>query len=154
MRLLLRDDVAKLGRAGDVVDVADGYARNFLLPRSLAFIATPENEKRIRAEQKRREATEVARLDSLKEISERLNGRSVTLSVRANEEQKLFGSVGGEHIAEAVWNEHGAKVEPRQVLLESPIQELGVFDVKLRLAEDAEAEIKVWVVEQEAKEEG
>ncbi len=152
MKLFLREDVPKLGKASDLVNVSEGYARNFLLPKRLAFIATPENEKRIRAEQKHRDVNELARVDSLKELAEALQGRSVTLSVRANAEQKLFGSVAGEHVAEAIWNEHGARVEPRQIMLDTPIYELGVFDVKLRLAKDIESEIKVWVVEQEAEE--
>ena len=149
MKLFLRDDVSKLGKAGDLVNVADGYACNFLLPRELAFIATPENEKRVRAEQRRRAAKELARIDSLRELAEALSGRSVTLVARANEEQKLFGSVDAEQIAEAIRNEHGADIEPRQVVLDVPIHELGVFDVKLHLAKDIDSEIKVWVVEQE-----
>ena len=149
MKLFLRDDVSKLGKAGDLVNVADGYARNFLLPQELAFVATPENKKRIRAEQKRRATKELDRIESLRELALALNGRSVTLAARANEEQKLFGSVGAEQIAEAIRNEHGADIEPRQVVLETAIQELGVFDVKLELDKDIDSEIKVWVVEQE-----
>ncbi len=149
MKLFLRDDVPKLGRVGDLVQVAEGYARNYLLPRELAFIATPENELRIRAEQRRKATRELDRIESLKELALALKGRSVTLTVRANEEQKLFGSVGADQIAEAIRSEHGAKIEPRQVVLEAAIQELGVFDVQLHLAKDISSEIKVWVVEGE-----
>ena len=149
MKLFLRDDVPKLGRAGDLVQVAEGYARNYLLPRDLAFIATPENEKRIKAEQRRSTARALDRIESLRELAEALKGRSVTLTTRANEDQKLFGSIGQEQIAEAIRSEHGAKIEPRQVVLEAAIQELGVFDVQLHLAKDISSEIKVWVVEGE-----
>ncbi len=149
MKLFLRDDVSKLGKVGDLVNVAEGYARNFLLPRELAFIATPEKEKRIKAEQKRRATNQLEQIDSLRELAEALAGRSVTLTVRANEEQKLFGSVGAEQIVEAMQAEHGATIEAHQVALDAPIHELGVFDVKLRLAAGIESEIKVWVVEQE-----
>ena len=152
MKIFLRDDVSKLGKAGDLVNVAEGYARNFLLPRDLAYIATAENEKRIKAEQKRRAMKQLEQIESLRELAGALDGRSVTLTVRANEEQKLFGSVGAEQIVEAIHAEHGATIEARHVVLDAGIHELGVFDVKLRLADDIESEIKVWVVEQESNE--
>jgi large subunit ribosomal protein L9 len=148
MKVFLREDVTKLGKAGEMVTVSDGYALNCLLPRKLAFIATPENERRVQAEAKRRAAKELERVASLKELAGLLSGRSVTINARANEEQKLFGSVGGEEVAEALKAEHGANVQPGHVVLETPIRELGVFDVKLRLADDIESEIKVWVVQQ------
>ena len=148
MKLFLRDDVEKLGRAGDLVEVANGYARNFLLPRKLAFIATQENEKRIKAEARRRSATELARVQSLQELAEGLAGRSVTIRARATEEQKLFGSVGPEQIVEALKSEHGAELDPAAVVLDEPIRELGVFDVTLRLAAEIDSAIKVWVVQE------
>ncbi len=148
MKLFLRDDVEKLGRAGDLVEVSGGYARNFLLPRELAFKATPENEKRIKAEARRRSATELARVQSLQELAEGLAGRSVTIRARATEEQKLFGSVGPEQIAEALKSEHGAVLNPDAVVLDEPIRELGVFDVTLRLAAKIDSAIKVWVVQE------
>ncbi len=150
MKLFLRDDISKLGKAGDLVNVPDGYARNFLLPRKLAFIATQENEKRVQAEAKRRAATELARVESLKELAQLVRGRSVTIRARANEEQKLFGSVGPAQIVEALESEHGALVGPETVVLDEPIRELGVFDVKLTFRSggepDIETAIKVWVV--------
>jgi large subunit ribosomal protein L9 len=149
MRVFLREDVPKLGKAGDLVDVSDGHARNLLLPRKLALVATPENERRVRAEAKRRAATELARIESVKELAKALNGRSVTISARANEEQKLFGSVGPEVVAEALRAEHGASVEADCVILAEPIRELGVFDVKLRLGPEIDSEIKVWVVQED-----
>lgn len=148
MKLFLRDDVEKLGRAGDLVEVSDGYARNFLLPRKLAFKATTENEKRIQAEARRRSATELARVQSLQELAQGLAGRSVTIRARATEEQKLFGSVGPEQIVEALKSEHGAVLDPAAVVLDEPIRELGVFDVKLRLAGEIDSAIKVWVVQE------
>ncbi|MHC4249331.1 MAG: 50S ribosomal protein L9 [Planctomycetota bacterium] len=148
MKLFLRDDVSKLGKAGDLVDVADGYARNFLLPRRLAYVASTENEKRIKAEAKRRSEKELERVESLKELAKLLDGRSVTIKARANEEQKLFGSVGPEEIAEAIRAEHGAQVNPAHVALDDHISELGVFDVAVRLDADVESTVKVWVVQE------
>ena len=148
MKLFLRDHVAKLGKAGDLVDVAEGYARNYLLPRSLAFIATKENEKRIKAEGKRRAETELARIESLNELAQALDGRSVTIRARANEEQKLFGSVGPEEIVDALKAEQGVEILASQVMLEEHIRELGVFDVSLRLDAEVDSSIKVWVVQE------
>jgi len=148
MKVLLREDVPKLGKAGALVEVSKGYARNYLLPRSLAFIATKENERRVQAEAKRRAAKELERVESLKELAKLIAGKSVTIRARANEEQKLFGSVGPVEIAQALTAEHGARVEPSQVALDTPIKDIGVFDVKLRLAPEVEADIKVWVVQE------
>ena len=149
MKVFLREDVNKLGKAGEMVDVAEGYAFNCLLPRKLAFIATTENEKRIHAEAKRRATRELARVASLKELAKLLAGRSVTINARANEEQKLFGSVGEQEIVDALKAEHGANVDPAHVALENHIRELGVFDVKLKFGDDIESEVKVWVVQQD-----
>ena len=148
MKLFLRDDVSKLGKAGDVVDVAEGYARNYLLPRELAYIATAENEKRIRAEARRRAEKELARVESMKELARLLDGRSITIRARANEEQKLFGSVGPVEIAEALKAEHGARVEPEHVALDEHIRELGVFDVAVRFDAEIGSTVKVWVVQE------
>ena len=148
MKLLLRDDVSKLGKAGDLVDVADGYARNFLLPRGLAFPASRENEKRIKAEARRRKEKELARVESLKELAQLLDGRSVTIKARANEEQKLFGSVGPEEVAAALKAEHGANVAAEHVALEDHIRELGVFDVGVRFGPEIGSTVKVWVVQE------
>lgn len=149
MKVFLREDVKKLGKAGELVDVSNGYAFNCLLPRELAFVATADNERRVQAEAKRRSTRELERVKSLKELAGLLTGRSVTINARANEEQKLFGSVGGAEIAEALKAEHGANVEAEHVALENPIRELGVFDVKLRFADDIESEVKVWVVQED-----
>jgi large subunit ribosomal protein L9 len=148
MKLFLRDDISKLGKAGDLVDVADGYARNFLLPRKLAYVASTENEKRIKAEARKRAETELARVESLKDLAKLLDGRSVTIKARANEEQKLFGSVGPEQIAEAIRAEHGAQVNPGHVALDDHIDELGVFDVAISLDADIKSTVKVWVVQE------
>ena len=149
MKVFLREDVQKLGKAGDLVDVAGGYAFNCLIPRNLAFIATPENERRVQAEAKRRATKELERVESMKELAGLLAGRSVTINARANEEQKLFGSVTETEVAEALKAEHGANVAPSHVVLVNPIRELGVFDVKLSFGDGVESEVKVWVVQQD-----
>lgn len=149
MKVILRDDVEKVGRAGEIVEVSPGYARNFLVARKLAFIATKDNVLRAEAEKRRRAQEILARVQSMKELARALEGRSVTIRARANEEQKLFGSVGPEEVAQGLKAEHGAAVTPSQVDLADHLRELGVFDVRLRLADDVEATVKVWIVPQE-----
>jgi large subunit ribosomal protein L9 len=149
MKVILRDDVEKLGQLGEVVTVKDGYARNYLLPRQLAFDCTPEAEKRIESEKKRRSLREARRVEELKKVAEMLNGRSVTITAKAQEE-KLYGSVGQKEIAEAVFNEHKLRIPESAVAIEAPFKTLGTPDVLLRLAQGAEATIKVWIVAESA----
>lgn len=145
MKVILRDDVEKLGKLGEVVTVRDGYARNYLLPRQMAYLCTADSEKQIEAERKRRAVREAKQVEELKKFAQELNGRSVNITVKAQEE-KLYGSVGAEEIAAAVTSEHKVKINPAQVVIETPFKELGTYDVVLRLAQGAEATIKVWVV--------
>ena len=145
MKVILRDDIEKLGKLGEVVEVRDGYARNYLLPRQLALLCTADSEKQIDAERKRRSVREQKKVEELKKVAELLNGRSVTVSAKAQEE-KLYGSVGQEEIAKAILNEHKIVVAPSAVAIEAPFKTLGTPDVTLKLAPGAEATIKVWIV--------
>ena len=145
MRLLLRTDVARLGIVGDVVEVSDGYARNYLLPHHLATQPTQANiralaEERKLAEERRRSLREAqeAAADSLREVE-------VTIAAPANVEGVLYGSVGAREVAAALCEE-GHQVEPGQVNLHHPIRRLDNVLVEVRLAEDVTAEVKVWVV--------
>jgi large subunit ribosomal protein L9 len=145
MKVILREDVAKLGRFGEVVDVKPGYARNYLLPRQLAFLCTKEAEQRIQSEKKLRAVREAKQREELIEVAERLNGMSITISARA-EEERLYGSVGAKEIAEAIAAEHKVLIHESAVKIDAPFKALGTPDVLLRLAEGAEATIKVWIV--------
>jgi large subunit ribosomal protein L9 len=145
MKVILREDVEKLGSVGEVIDVRDGYARNYLLPKHKAFLLTPDAEKQIEAERRRRVARAQAKAEELKTVAEMLNGRSITIAAKAQEE-RLFGSVGAEEIAKAIEQEHKVHVAPEAVVLEAPFKTLGTPDVVIRLAPGAEATIKVWIV--------
>jgi large subunit ribosomal protein L9 len=145
MKVILRDDIDKLGKLGEVVNVRDGYARNFLLPRQLAFLCTKDAEKQIEAERKRRLVREQKKVEELKEAAALLNGRSVTITAKAQEE-KLYGSVGAEEIAKAITQEHKIHVPASAIVLEAPFKTLGTPDVTVRLAPGAEATVKVWIV--------
>lgn len=145
MKVILRDDIDKVGKLGEVVDVRAGFARNFLLPRQMAFACSTDSEKQIQAEQKRRLVREKKKVEDLKAAAELLNGRSVTISAKAQEE-KLYGSVGGEEIANAILQEHKIHVPASAVIIEAPFKTLGTPDVTIRFAPDVEAVIKVWIV--------
>lgn len=149
MRVILRNDVEKLGRVGEVVEVADGYARNFLLPRKLALVATPDNERRISKEKKLAVEKRAAAEAASKDLAARLAGlRSINIQVRADGET-LYGSIGAEEVVKALAAEHGITVAAEVVKLEEPIKKVGTHDVLFRLSEGAEATVKVWVLPEE-----
>ena len=148
-KILLASDVKDLGKAGDLVTVRDGYARNYLLPQGLAVEPTPGNVKRIEALRKKREAEEAAKRQRLGAAAKALEGASVTVRAKANEEGHLFGSVTQKEIADAL-KALGHDVVEAQILLAEPIRQLDRFRVPVRLAEGFEATIDLWVVPEEA----
>ncbi len=147
MEVILRNAIDKLGHPGDVVTVSPGYARNFLLPRGLAYQATPGNLKRIGQERARLIAAEAERVAAAEEIAAKFADVSVTFAARVGEEGKLFGSVTAADIAQQL-EAQGFKLERRQIELMEPIKALGVYRVAIRLHADVKPEIKVWVIKQ------
>jgi large subunit ribosomal protein L9 len=148
MKIILLDDVAKVGRRGEVRDVSDGYARNFLIPKKLALSASAGNMKNL--EHIKQQAN--AKADRVKDDAESLRQRieALTLEERrqASEEGKLFGSVTSQDIAEFL-DKHGIKVERRRIHLDEPIKALGETSVPIRLHQDVTAQFKVTVVRSE-----
>jgi large subunit ribosomal protein L9 len=147
MEVILRQAVEKLGHPGDIVKVSPGYARNFLLPRGVAYEATPGNKKRIERERQRLEAAEDSRRKAAEDFAATLEQVSLTFSARVGEEGKLFGSVTSADIAQQL-AEQGHVVEKRQIDLKEPLKALGVYRVPIRLHADVHPEIKVWVIKQ------
>ncbi|HEU4631693.1 MAG TPA: 50S ribosomal protein L9 [Gemmatimonadaceae bacterium] len=147
MEVILRQAVDSLGHPGDIVTVSAGYARNYLLPRGIAYQATEGNKKRIAQEKARLEAAEAQRREAAGEIAKRLEEVSITFSARVGEEGKLFGSVTAADIAHQL-EAQGFTVEKRQIDLHEPIKALGVYRVPVRLHADVRPEIKVWVIKQ------
>jgi large subunit ribosomal protein L9 len=145
MEVILRAAVENLGHPGDIVNVAPGFGRNYLLPRGLAYAATPGNKKRIQQEKQRLEAAESTRRGRAQEVATRLEQVSLTFSARVGEEGKLFGSVTAADIAHQL-EAQGLPIEKRQVDLHEPIRALGVYRVPIRLHADVRPEIKVWVI--------
>jgi large subunit ribosomal protein L9 len=147
MEVILQQSVEHLGSPGDVVSVSNGYARNFLLPRGIAVIATEGNRKQIAQQQARLEAAEAARREVAQSQASVIEQVSLTFSARVGEEGKLFGSVTAADIVQQM-EALGHKVEKRHVDLHEPIKALGVYRVPIRLHADVKPEIKVWVIKQ------
>lgn len=147
MEVILRQSVEKLGAPGDVVKVSNGYARNYLLPRGIAVIATEGNKKQIEAQRQRLEAAEDVRRQQAQEQATTIEQVSLTFSARVGEEGKLFGSVTAGDIVQQL-EALGHRIEKRQVDLHEPIKALGVYRVPIRLHTDVKPEIKVWVIKQ------
>ena len=148
MEVILREDIEKLGNRGQVVKVASGYARNFLLPRRLAVAATESNKKIVEQERHahlRREAKEVA---DAQELGKMFANVSVTISQKAGENDQLFGSVTSKDIAEAL-EKQNFTIERRKVVLDEPIKQLGDYSVTLRLHKDVAIQVPVHVVKEE-----
>lgn len=148
MEVILREDVEKLGNRGQTVEVAAGYARNFLLPKRMAVRATQANKKIVEQERQahvRREATERG---AAEELAKLLNGVSVTIAQKAGEMDQLFGSVTSKDIAEAL-EKQNFTIERRKIHLDEPIKQLGEHPVVVKLFSDVSAEIKVNVVREE-----
>jgi large subunit ribosomal protein L9 len=151
MEVILRDNVEKLGSRGQMVKVADGYARNFLLPKRLAVEATESNKKIVEQERQaalRREAKEKA---GAEELAQLMNGVVVTIAQKAGDQDQLFGSVTSKDIAELL-EKQDYHVDRRKIHLEEPIRQLGEFKVPIRLHRDVAAEITVQVVREEQAE--
>ncbi len=147
MEVILRQAVDNLGHPGDVVTVSNGYARNYLLPRGIAFQATEGNKKRISQEKARLEAAEGQRRSAAEDIAKKLEEVSITFAARVGEEGKLFGSVTTGDIADQLAAQ-GFNIEKRLVDLHEPIKALGVYRVPIKLHADVKPEIKVWVIKQ------
>lgn len=147
MQLLLNQTIEHLGRTGDVVDVKPGYARNYLLPRGLAVMVTKGNMAQVERARAAALVEEEARVAELKDMASKLGEVSVTIEGKANDEGHLFGSVAASQIADCL-REKGVPVDDKQVRLEHPIKEIGVYDVTVHLHADVESQIKVWVVQQ------
>jgi large subunit ribosomal protein L9 len=131
MKLILTNDVDGLGHKGDVVEVADGYARNYLLPRSFAIKATTGALKEAEGLRRAREEAERAAVDAAKAVAEALAGSTVVVAARSADEGKLFGSIGARNVAEAIASYTGVQVEPQIIALTGPIKEIGLHEVTI-----------------------
>jgi large subunit ribosomal protein L9 len=144
MEVILREHVEHLGRRGEIVKVADGYARNYLLPRKLALLATDGNKKQIERERVKFEATETEERKVAEALSERMSAVELVIVRKVGETEALYGSVTNGDIADALAAK-GFEVDRRKVQLAEPIKKVGTFDVPIKLQRDVVATVKVKV---------
>jgi large subunit ribosomal protein L9 len=145
MKIILKDDVEKLGKCGEVVEVKDGYGRNFLIARNLAIPATKGNLKAIREVTKQKEIKDLKKKRQEERLKIQLEKISCTAEVRVGEEDKVFGSVTAQDISELL-KEKGFEIDRHKILLETPIKALGVYTVPIKVSSDLVASLKVWVM--------
>lgn len=145
VQLLLIQSVSDLGNQGDVVEVKRGYAMNYLLPQGLATFATDHHKRMVEKHRERLLSIEKSRLAGLQSQADAIGRQSVTIEANANDEGHLYGSVGHAEIISALKEQNYTLTED-QIRLEGPLKELGLYTVKIRLTQNIESELKVWVV--------
>ncbi len=145
MKVILREDVEEVGTAGQVVDVKDGYGRNFLLPRNLAIPASPGNLKSIGEIQKQKDIRGKKRRKAAEIVKDRIEKLSLQVEVQVGEEDKMFGSVTNSDVAELL-QKQGVSVDKRAVEMDEPIKALGVYTVPVKIDKEVIANVRLWVV--------
>ncbi len=147
MKIILTEALDNLGDAGSVINVKDGYARNYLIPRNLALVATRGNMK-VYEELKRQKAARSTRAQrDAVALSKKIEKASCNIPVAVGKEDQIFGSVTAQHVSEHL-AEQGFEIDRRWIELEEPIRALGVYDVSIRLHAEVNATVKVWVVKE------
>ncbi len=144
MRVILKEDVKDLGEIGSIVDVKNGFGRNYLIPRNLAAEANPRNIKQFEHEKNIILAKAKKVKESMQDLAGRISKLNISIEAKAGEEEKLFGSVTSKDIAEAIAAQ-GIDVDKRKVMLEEPIKRLGVYDVSVKIHQDITATLKIEV---------
>lgn len=147
MRIILLEDVDRLGKRGAVLNVADGYGRNFLIPRKLAVPATDANLKQIEVQSKKREVVEAKEEKDAGQIKEEMEKLEISFPMKAGEGDVLFGSVTSANIAESL-AKHGYEIDKRRIELEEPIKRLGEYQVPVRLHKSVTANVKLSVTKE------
>jgi large subunit ribosomal protein L9 len=147
MKVILRADHGKLGQIGDIVEVHDGYARNYLIPRKIAYQVTVGNRRALDEEKKQAEHRQTKELHTAEKLAVELAKLSITLPMQVGEDDKLFGSVTTQMIADSL-KEKGYDIDKRKIELEEPIKVLGIYTVSVKLHANVIGKLKVWVVRQ------
>lgn len=148
MKVILRQDVRSLGRIGEVVVVKNGYARNYLIPRQMAYLATTGAVKALEVEKKQYDKRQEKEKAHAEIIAVQLAEVQVSIAMKVGEEGRLYGSVTTQMIADEL-TLRGYEIDKRSIVIEEPIKNLGVFDVKIRLHSEVHTTIKVWVISEE-----
>jgi large subunit ribosomal protein L9 len=147
MKIILKEDIKKIGKMGQIVDVANGYARNYLVPKGLAVEASTKNIRSLEHEKKIIQEKAKKLKDSAQDIASRISSMTLTIKAKAGEEEKLFGSVTTMDIAEALLNE-GLEIDKKKISLEEPIKRLGSYSVQIKLHSDVSVPLSVQIVQE------
>jgi large subunit ribosomal protein L9 len=150
MKILLKKDISKLGKIGDVVDVANGYARNYLLPKQFAAIVTQGNIEQIKFQRKKNEEKQREEIKNLQVLADEISSISYTITVKTNREGKLFGSVNANHIAEAM-SGRGYQIDENMIILDTPIKKCDLYNITVMLHPEVKAQCRVWIVSEAEK---
>jgi large subunit ribosomal protein L9 len=148
MKIVLLENIDKLGKMGDIVEVADGYARNYLIPKRMALAATKENINLVKQKMRLLEKKIKDDLEKAKKLAKKLEETSITINVKSGEGGKIFGAVTNLDIAEALKRKN-IVIDKRDILLEEPIQYVGAYVVDVRLHKDVMGKVKIWVTEEQ-----
>ncbi len=146
MKVILKKDVKDLGKKDSMVNVSDGYAKNYLIPRGIAVEATAGNVNDMKNKQQAAADRAQRELDAAKELASKLSGKEVKLSVKAGENGKLFGAVSGKDVADAIKSQLGVEVDKKKIVLKDPIKATGSHDVEAKLHAGVVAKFVVMVV--------
>ena len=147
MKVILYEDVRSLGKRGDIVDVSDGYARNFLIPKKKGVEATPSNLNTLKQQQLHDAKLAAQHLEAAQVLGASLEHKSVTLKVRVGDNGKLFGAIASKDIAEAVKAQYGIELDKKKIQLDEPIKKTGEYKVGIKLHKDVSSQLTVNVVE-------
>ena len=147
MKIILKEDIKKLGKMGQIVDVADGYARNYLVPKALAVEASTKNIRSLEHEKKIIQEKARKHKDSAQDLASRISAMTLTIKAKAGEEEKLFGSVTTMDIAEALLT-RGVEIEKKKIVLEEPIKRLGSYSVQIKLHPDVSVPLNIQVIQE------
>ena len=147
MKIILKKDIDRLGKTGEIVQVADGYARNYLIPKGLAFAAISCTMAAYKEEKKQRAVRDNKAKRDAEGVAKELERISLTAAVSVGDEDRMFGSVTSQTIANLL-REKGYDIDRRKILLDDSIRALGIYNVPIRLLPDVEAKVKVWVVKE------
>ncbi len=147
MKIILLEDVKTLGKKGDIVDVSDGYARNFVLPKKLGVEANSKNKNDLKLQKANAEKVAKEQLEAAKELAGVLATKEVSLTIKAGEGGKTFGSVSSKEIAQAAKEQCGLEIDKKKIQLPEPIKSLGVFEVGVKLHPKVTGTLKVKVTE-------
>lgn len=147
MKIILKQDYENLGSAGEIIDVKDGYARNYLIPRGVAVTATKRNMRVLEEEMKMAERRKSKDRILAEHLAAELSAVSLTAAVSVGEDDKLFGSVTSQTIAELL-KEKGYDIDKKKILLSEPIKALGIYTVSVKLHTEVSADVRIWVVKE------